>query len=938
VKSKIARRIAPRYLVGIDLGTSNTVVAYADTRTRSGSREIQLFEIEQLVAPGEVTPRPLLPSVRYQPAAGELAASATALPWLPGELEQSLPPGLTGELAQQLGAKSPGRLIVSAKSWLSHAQVDRTAAILPWGAADDAAKLSPLHASACYLAHCRAAWNQRFPDYPLQQQDIILTLPASFDEGARALTVEAARLAGLEVHLLEEPQAACYDWIYRQGEQLTENLDDCRLLLVCDVGGGTTDLSLIRIDSGSDGKHGPRLTRIAVGDHLMLGGDNMDLALAHVVEQRLGQKNLSAGQLAQLMQQCRAAKERLLTADAAGQFPQQANVTLLGAGSRLIGSAHTTELEHAELLRIIDGFLPLSAPDELPRSRRGAIVEFGLPYVADPAISKHLAAFLNRFADSAREALCESTDALPLPDAVLLNGGVFQSDYLTQRLLGLLNGWRHTRPPLRLFDNPHPDLAVARGAVAYGLARRGKGLKIGGGSARSYFLQLDTDAGSSRQGSRQGVCLLPRGTEEGRELRLDKQQFALRLGQPVSFHLHSATAGKRYRAGELAPLDADNFEALPPIATVLDGDSGEVPVQLATALTEVGTLAVACVDKDNTQHRWQLEFQLRGGADAHLVEDTTTLHPRFDTARELIEQYFGERSSRIDPKGIKTLRNDLEKLLGKRDSWDSALLRGLFAVLLDGARRRRRSPAHERLWLNLSGFCLRPGFGYPLDDWRVQQLWPLYEQGVHAVKEAQIWAEWWTLWRRIAGGLDAEAQAAIADDLSPYLRPPERQHKIKGPKKLGYDDMVRLVAALEHLSPERKAEIGGWLLQRLSKKSESVQTWWALGRIGSRVPFHGSAHQVVAAEVAADWLQALLRQNWQKVQPAAFAATMLARRSGDRERDLPEELRQGTIQRLRSVKAPAQWITMIQEVRDLDETDTKRFFGDALPSGLRLLG
>ena len=936
----IARKTAPRYLVGIDLGTSNTVVAYADTRTRTGSRAIQLFAIEQVIAPGEVMAQPLLPSVRYHPAADELPPSANTLPWSASALEQSLPAGLVGTLAQQLGAKSPGRLVVSAKSWLSHAQVDRTAPILPWGSAEDVPKISPLQASASYLSHCRAAWNQHFTDYPLEQQDIVLTLPASFDEGARALTVEAARLAGLErVHLLEEPQAACYDWIYRQGEHLQDALQDCRLLLVCDVGGGTTDLSLIRIDQGTTGtsvsdRAAPQLSRIAVGDHLMLGGDNIDLAIAHLLERKLSDtRQLNAGQLAQLMQQCRSAKERLLATTETGHIPEKTSITLLGTGSRLIGAARSVELTRAELLHIIDGFLPSTGPDERPRSRRGAIVEFGLPYAADPAISKHLAAFLQRFAEPAREALGSPSSALPMPDAVLLNGGVFQSDYLAQRLQSLLQSWRAQQTgqtPLRLFANPQPDLAVARGAVAYGLARRGKGLKIGGGSARSYFLQLDS------QQARQAICLLPRGTEEGRELRLDKRRFALRLGQPVRFHLHSATAAKHYRAGELVELDDDSFEPLPPIATVLEGGSGEVPVQLATRLTEVGTLAIDCITPDPPQQRWNLEFQLRDSAASSLVEDSKTLHPRFEAARELLEQYFGERSSRVDPKGIKTLRNDLEKLLGKRDAWDSALLRGLFAVLLDGARRRRRSADHERLWLNLTGFCLRPGFGYPLDEWRIEQLWPLYAQGVHAIKEAQNWAEWWTLWRRVAGGLDAAAQDTIATDLAPYLEPPEQQQKIKGPKKQGYDDMVRLIAALEHLAPARKAEIGGWLLQRLSKKGESVQTWWALGRIGTRVPFHGSAHQVVDSETAGHWLSVLLQQDWRKVQPAAFAATMLARLSGDRSRDLPDDLRQRTIQRLRELKAPAQWITMISEVSELDDADTKRFFGEGLPTGLRL--
>ena len=864
--------------------------------------------------------------MRYHPAPQELPQQAMALPWPTPELEQTLPPGVVGELARELGAKSPGRLIASAKSWLSHGQVDRSAPILPWGAAAEIPKISPLQASASYLAHIQAAWNQHFPDYPLAQQDVILTLPASFDEGARMLSLQAAELAGLsQVHLLEEPQAACYDWIYRQGDALAQALDDCRLLLVCDVGGGTTDLSLIRVGHS---RAGVELTRIAVGDHLMLGGDNMDLAIAHKLEPRLGRpeqdspQRLSSVQLAQLIQQCRHAKERLL----GNTELERAQVTLLGSGSRLIGAARSAELSRAELLDIINGFLPACGLDEYPRSRRGGIVEFGLPYAADPAISKHLAAFLRRFKD----VITESGNTA-MPDAVLLNGGVFQSDYLAQRLLKILADWR--QQDLRVLDNPQPDLAVARGAVAYGLARRGKGLKIGGGSARAYFLQIDKSGNASRQ----AVCLLPRGAAEGREVRLDKQRFALRLGQPVRFHLWSATAGKRYRTGELLELDEENFEDLPPLATVLNGTGGEVPVQLTAALTEVGTLALACVEENHPQQRWNLEFQLRGDVRGQLLDDAKSVHPRFADARELIEQYYGERSSRIDPKGVKTLRTDLEKRLGNRDNWDLALLRGLFTVLLDGTRRRRRSADHERLWFNLIGFCLRPGFGDPLDDWRVGQLWPLYPQGVHFVKEAQNWAEWWTLWRRVAGGLDAAAQEAIAADLTPYLLPPQRQTKIKGPKKQGYDDMVRLAAALEHLPPARKAEIGGWLLERLDHKSESVQTWWALGRIGARMPFHGSAHQVVAAETAANWLNILLQQDWRKIQPAAFAATMLARLSGDRERDLNPQLRTRTVQKLRAVKAPDSWVRTVAEVCELDEADAKRFFGEALPAGLKLL-
>ncbi len=907
----------PRYRVGIDLGTTHTVVAYADSRDRNSA--IELFPIEQLVAPGEVAARPLLPSLRYHPTLEELPAGDRQLPWPEPDLGEPLPAGIIGELARELGSRVPGRLVASAKSWLSHAAVDRTAAILPWGADPSVGKISPLAASASYLAHIRAAWDLHFPDHPLADQDLILTLPASFDEDARALTVAAARLAGLErVHLLEEPQAACYAWLADHRGQLAMALGDSRLLLVVDVGGGTTDLTLIRIDPG---KSEPRLTRIAVGNHLMLGGDNMDLAIAHRIEQRLSQDRLATGQLAQLVQQCRSAKERLLAEDA----PEAVTVTLLGGGGRLVGGARSAELSRAEVLELADGFLPLTGIDQHPQRRRGALVEFGLPYAADPAISRHLAAFLQRHAESARAALGLPDGTTPVPDAVLLNGGVFHAHALRRRLLELLGHWRGA--PLQLLDTPHPDRAVAHGAVAYSLARGGHGVRIGGGMARSVFLLADGE-------QQQAVCLLPRGSEEGQELRLPERQFMLRLGQPVRFHLATASADQRYRPGQLITADSEHLVPLPPLASVVSGQ-GEVAVELASRLTEVGTLAVDCVSVDSPSRRWQLEFQLRGKT--RQVADTTQLPAGFEGAAERLQQFYGGRSGRVDPKGVKTLRSDLEKRLGKRDQWDTALLRALFGVLLEGARRRRRSADHERQWFNLTGFCLRPGYGYPLDDWRIGQLWPLYQQGVQYVKDAQNWAEWWTLWRRVAGGLDSAAQEQIMAELTPYLLPPSRQARIKGTRKLGYDDMVRLAASLERLGPARKSDLGGWLLERLGNKGESVQTWQALGRLGTRVPLYGSAHNVVPRVIAADWLQRVLQLDWKKVQPAAFAAVSLARLSGDRERDLDSGLRRQVVARLRGARVSDHWVSLIEEVSELDEADHKRLYGDALPVGLTLV-
>ena len=950
--------MATRYTVGIDLGTSNTVVAFA----AAGEDRIQVLEIEQLVGRGELAARALLPSVRYHPAAGELdpatlrlAASLAGL----DEVDKAAVMGaaVVGQYARELGAQVPGRAVASAKSWLSHAGVDRSAAILPWGAAEDVPKVSPVVASASYLAHVRAAWRRRHPEAPLEDQDIVLTVPASFDEGARALTLEAARLAGLpHLRLLEEPQAAFHDWLFRHRERLATELAQSRLLLVCDVGGGTTDLTLIQVEPAADGVSPPRLTRIGVGDHLMLGGDNMDLALAHLVEQRLlaSGERLSAAQLSQLVQRCRAAKEQLLAADA----PEQVKVTLLGAGARLIGAARSTELRRDEVLGlVVDGFLPVVATHEAPRRRRAAIVEFGLPYPADPAISRHLAAFLQRHGQVARAALgmpaaeaggntAGDADAIAvppaIPDTLLLNGGVFRANALSARLETLLKQWRGA--PLRVLHNDAPDVAVARGAVAFALvraARAGLGPGIGGGSARSYFLVLE-DAGEAAR----AICVLPRGTESGVELALPERRFALRLGQPVRFHLVSSTSDTAWQAGELVDLARDDFIRLPPLTARLPptsaGRKENVVVRLVATLTEVGTLEMQCVSVDDDARRWQLAFPVRAEADADAADTsaasaTPGVHPRLDQAIALIEQTFGGQAQQVAPKEVRQLRSRLERVLGRREDWDMALLRTLFDALLERARRRRRSAEHERVWLNLAGYCLRPGLGAALDDWRIDQLWALFAQGIQYVQESNNWSEWWTLWRRSAGGLAEDRQLQILEVLAGHLEHADAARRRGDPVQGSYDDMVRLSAALERVPAMHRIEVGRWLLERLQRPGENPHTWWALGRVGARESLYGSAHNVVPPETAAEWLQAVLALDWKAVEPAAFAAAQIARLTGDRTRDLAPALRDEVARRLTAIRAPQSWITMVREIVSLDDADRRRSFGESLPPGLKLI-
>ncbi|WP_428353896.1 Hsp70 family protein [Methyloprofundus sp.] len=905
-----------QYHIGIDLGTTHTVVAYAKTGQKNAV--IQIFAIQQLVAPGEVSIRDLLPSVRYHPAEGELSDADMAY-------SPSGDKAIIGTAARALSSKSQGRFVSSAKSWLSHPSIDHTAAILPWGSTEDVLKVSPLDASASYLKHVKQVWNHQFADALFEQQNLVITVPASFDEAARSLTLEAAKIAGLNhIRLLEEPQAVCYDWLRRHSDNLQKTLNNIKLLLVCDVGGGTTDLTLIKIDHSLDE---PQLSRIAVGDHLMLGGDNIDLALAHLAESRLStdNKKLSAADLSHLLEQCRIAKERLLADNA----PEQANVTLLGGGAKLIGGTRSVNLTRDEVHEIaLDGFFPLSKLTDLPDKKRSGVIEFGLPYAAEPAISKHIAGFLKTHQQAAKNAL--GTDST-VPDALLLNGGVFRSQPITQRTIELISSWRDAEPTL--LENQHPELSVAYGAVSYGIAREHKKIKIGGGASRSYFLLVGTES------DQQGVCILPRGSEEGNEIILKDRQFLLRLGQPVSFHLVSLTGGKEYQAGDIVPLNED-FHPLPPLAVAFDQQTDSattaVNVELSVTLSEVGTLQIQCVAIENIQQRWDVQFQIRK---SKAVLFSKELPAGFTSAVTLIVDIFGSKSKNINPKAVKSLRADLEKSLGLRSEWSSHLLRELFAVLLEVRKNHRRSANHERVWLNLMGYCLRPGFGYQLDSWRVEQLWKSYNNNIQFVNETQNWSEWWTLWRRISGGLDTEAQELIFKDLAKYLNPASARqgNTVKQSKQRGYDDMVRLAAVLERLPVEQKIQLGEWLLKRLQKASEPAQTWWAVGRIGARVPFHASTHFVVPAYIASIWLEQILKIDWKKTPQAGFAATLITRMSGDRARDIDDELRARVIAQLKTSKAPITWLEMIESVRELDASEEKQVFGEALPPGLTLI-
>ncbi|MDP5253486.1 MULTISPECIES: Hsp70 family protein [unclassified Vibrio] len=931
-----------RFLVGIDLGTTNIVVAYSEITADLRHSAVNLFPIDQSIGPGEVVRRPHLPAFRYHPAAQQFHPDHLALPWSQTRLEGDLEQVIIGEWARELGSKSEGRLVASAKSWLSHDAIDRQADVLPWGSDESIAKTSPVTATASYLHHIRMAWNFHHPSEPLEQQELVITVPASFDETARALTIEAAQRAGLkDIILLEEPQAACYHWVEQHQDQAGDLLKDVPLTLVVDVGGGTTDFSLIR---ASFGQGQLAIDRIGVGDHLMLGGDNIDLALAHFVERdnpKRGQ--LTAAALTRLIQQTRRAKENLLQSQAI----QHTKVTTLGNSSKLLGGSKSVTLSQEDVKKIaLDGFFPFIELSEQPTQKRNAVVEFGLPFAHDPCISKHIAAFIQQHQSACQHALgtdqpSEQDPVIPM--GLLLNGGVFNSPLIAKRVEQQLAIWR--QGPITILHNDHPDHAVALGAVSFAKARRGAQLKIGGGAPRSYFLHLP-----SKKGLGQAVCVLAKGTEEGQAHRLSQRRFALTLDQPVRFNILTSTKddidNKPIQTGALFEVSPGEFQPLPPYVLELEAQQKMVKqvnqkhreqVILSTQLTEVGSLTLSCIQVEPPHQEWQLNFEIRKQTEQTFAPTHQT--PGLDSALEQIITFYSGNKKSIDAKQVKGLSKFLDKSLGDKEQWDSTTLRAITDALLQGKKRRRRSDPHEKQWLRLVGFGLRPGFGDQLDPWRVEQLWALYPQGLQFADQ-QGWSDWWNLWRRVSGGLDQEQQEQILADLAPYLHPGAVNHSSGSQKshQRGYEAMVRLAASLEQLEVEDKTLLATWFFKRATNMNQFQQAhWWAFGRLATRHPLYASQHKVIAAKHVEQWLSVLLNQDWSTEPMMAYAAVMACRPLGDRSLDVSATLLDQVSSKLKQHKVPQSWHTLLMTQGKLSSQESQKLYGDSLPAGLILI-
>jgi molecular chaperone DnaK (HSP70) len=927
--------MAARYAVGIDLGTTNSAIAAIDLHARR--RGIVSLPVPQLVAEGRIGERPTLPSALYLAGAHDVPVGALALPWAEDHRE------VVGELARVQGARVPSRLVTSAKSWLTHGGVDRTAKILPWGAPEDVRRVSPVTASARFLAHLRGAWDAAHPDTPLAEQELVLAVPASFDEVARELTVAAAVEAGLAaLTLLEEPQAAFYGWLAAHERDWEHVLGGERRILVVDVGGGTTDFTLIEARLGGATL---ALERVAVGDHLLLGGDNMDIALARRLEARLGERAgaLDSVRWQSLVLQCRAAKETLLGGDVAA-----VTVQLAGRGRGVVAGTVSETVTRADVEELVlEGFFPLVAAAARPRAGRGVgLREWGLPFATESEIPRHLAAFLERHHATIGDG-----------DAVLYNGGVFTPAALRERMTAVLAGWAGGSTPATL-ASVGLDAAVARGAAYYGLVRRGEGVRVSAGSARACYLGLGAvadDAAHERL-----LCLVSRGMEEEHAIVLREPEFEVLANAPVSFQLYTSSSREGEVPGAIVAAPRAELAALPPIRTVLRHGkklaARIIPVHVEARRTALGTLELWCAARESA-HRWRLEFQLR---DAPLLGEETTEPSgaelaigaeQLAAAVAAVQAVFPPVTDAARPaaspagaEAAQALPRALETALGAgKDAWPLGVIRALWDALWTGAAARAATAAHEARWLNLCGFCLRPGFGHELDAWRVRQLSPLLSAGLQFARAPQNRAEWWNLWKRIAGGLDRAHQLRLHGEIGPWLVPRlARKAKVKAragarPASQELREMWQAIGACERLDAALKAELGDVIVADLERGKVAPQQLWAWSRIGAREPISGPLNCVVAAAVVARWIERVLAcAEWPEPDAVVFALVQMARVVDDRERDLPGELRARLAARLQNFPGGVRAVRLLHESVPLDRVEQGRLLDESLPVGLRV--
>lgn len=912
-----------RYIVGIDLGTTNSTVSYIDTL--KDRRFIQIFQIPQITGLGSVGSRSTLPSFCYIASAKEFPKGALDLPWKKGQKFT------VGAYALQYGSEVPTGLVSSAKSWLCYHSARQKEAILPVDSRDDAMRISPIEASCRYLNHIREAWNHTIaegnPDDELEQQEIILTVPASFDEVARALTAEAAKKAGFEkITFLEEPQAAFYNWIAQHEARWQTTFKEGESILVCDVGGGTTDFSLIRFRKEGEACG---FERMAVGDHLLLGGDNIDLALAYYLENKLQNeysREPGHDQWKRLCHEARQAKEALLSGAATTY-----TVALQGRGSSIVEGSLRVVLDRDEVIHLLtEGFFPVKPWSEaIALIHAKGLRSNGLPFEDDPCITKQLAHFL--------ETSCRS-DA-ELPRHLLFNGGTMMAPAFQEAVKACYKMW-FPHIPLHLLSVKNMELAVSKGAAYFGRVRRGDGVSIKAGSPRSFYLELNA-AGEERK----ALCLLPRGTQEGTS-HTSERQFSAIANSPVSFTLHASHTRIGDDPGAIIPIDPSELHPLPPISTILrfgkksiDSQIKEVPISIAVAYTTLGTLEMWLQSK-NTDHRWNLEFQVKAssGQDDQLSlikegrrDETYNLSYLAEAKSVVSNLYTSSAPSPTDPEKIV---DSLEGILEQpRLEWPPSILRGLWEELLKNAKNRKLSPAREARWWNLAGLLLRPGFGYPLDDHRMKEFWKVILSETAQKVSPEVALQKCICLRRVSGGLNKGQQTQIYHQITPSLfdKKSGRLEQAKGMDKSLYIESVRLLAALERIDFKAKSLLGKAFIEAVVRgKGSCGGEFLAVGRMGARQLLYASQANVLPVEEASTWVETLLpHANGEK---ETLALALIVRKTSHPEINVKKELRE----KVKHLTESTHLHRIIDGSEALTTKEEDAVFGDHLPPGILL--
>ncbi len=917
------------FFIGIDLGTTNCALSY----TTAEHPDLPLcFPVLQWETDATVVNHNLLPSFYYLPQKAEWKRGQLKHVWAD---EQETPDFVVGRFARSVAATQPGRVIHSAKSWICHGGVSREDRILPWHSdeliGDD--RRSPVEVSSAFLKHLKDAWNYAHvgDDNRLEQQVVTITVPASFDETAQMLTVRAAELAGFSrdrIHLLEEPQAAFYSWLRQKGsaEAVDQFLvdDTAKTVLICDIGGGTSDFSLFRMSRKNSL---PQIERVAVSEHLLLGGDNIDLAIAQILETRLTRSKLSSKQWAQLVAYARQLKERALSDK--GAIDEDLHVSLAGEGSSLFAKTLSAKIQRRDVLDIVlKGFFPECAAKDEPNVKSMGLKSLGLPYAEDSAVTRYLAKFID-----GRQI-----------DLVLFAGGTLIPEFLQQHLLAVIAGWQEQAP--KLLVNNDMDLAVAHGAAAFSSTFRQKADdatslvtsgRIKAGYPRSLYLELEHQG---KVGERSLLCIVPKGFDGSKPLRIDSLKMQALVGSPVKFQIFSSLNRDSDKAGTLLKMHQAEFHPLNPLHTVLKSTTqrseSKSDVALEVVLMSTGMLQLFCVNKSGDE-RWQLEFNVRdfsydSSGDSVSLAENDIVPERFQAAVEKISDHYGKKKKAdSDQDNPKYLVRTLEEILGRdRKDWNVSVLRKLWPHLREGMTRKSRSLGHEIAWLYLVGYCLRPGYGVELDEWRVNDLWKAYELGLAFPKERQNEEQWWIMWRRVAGGLSRLQQEKLFDKVFPAIR------KGNAPSL----EVYMLAGSLERIEMNNKVRLGNYLVQQISegRKQFLDQKLWALARIGSRVLMHGSSESIVRPVFVEDWFSKLrtLNINDKQYSRLSIFLSQAGRLVNDREFDLSTETRAAMIAMLKKVTVDESLIKPLREFVPVDADAKSKLFGEELPGGLVL--